>query len=317
MKQVITLAMAFSLAIPYAAARTPDRPGYLDKVGDTLYLEQVTPSGSVPPARGVLTIQDTPEPEPLQPGTTRLQQETNVPTTGFDESAVSSFASAYRKAGKPRLAVYFNRELSDEVREKVISDRQVWEHNTHIQGSRSGKPAAELNINSKSSSYEEYGVGVTGLRDDPSESWKWEFEDNVTQALLSASANVVDRSTILRQTSANRGNTAGYGGNISTNINEMRALDKYADILIELLVVPSSNSRVGYNFKATAKYIKTGRVVGSAFVDGRSNPNPVKTSFVATDSGYSKETTQEIPSISDLSRVLSQKLMRVMSQNLK
>ena len=270
-------------------------------------LEQQTPAGSVP-ALGAGT---------LAPGLAEEQHYIAEPAGAFDQAAaaavISSFSTAYRQAGAPRMAVYFNRELSDEVREWVpgshhkvaASHSQSASYNSLNHGAASVQGTASATIESQSRHY----VGDSGKRPDMYESWHWQFEDAITNVLLNGGANVVDRAVIFRQMARQAPQTAGMDGSMSSTLNEMSALDKYADVLIEMKVTRSA-TEFGYDFRAVAKNVDTGQVVGTAFVNG--DQVQQHSAAVSRASGYAlKQDTYQ--TLEQVSQELPLKLMQSLS----
>lgn len=317
---------------------------------NTVYLEQSTPAGAVPPPRPVKPIvSPAPEASTVRP----VVEPAVTPTPGVEfDLARRDFEQAYRRAGSPRLAVYFNRELSDEVREWIPDDAvtQVSTyHETHRQsasgsgefkirgqgelqpprgskepaqpfsidasGHGSGRMQAQSETRAESSDtvLRQAYIGPTGGREDPREAWKWEFEDTLTNKLLSARANLVDRAMIFRLMAKNSPQNFGLSGSISTNINEISALEKYADILVEMLVTEAPGTAVGYDFRATAKEVKTGRLVGTAYVRGSESLQAPQSRIVAGPNGYQRETIRQVPTVYDVSSLLATRLLRSMS----
>lgn len=307
-----------------AQAQSPAAPQY-DRFGNQVYLELPTPPGQVPPPRPVMPIG--PEPTAVQPAARVSAQDRLVVSRSQapDRSGIrAGFEQAYRKAGAPRMAVYFNRELSDEVREWVPEDavttvRTRTEHDQlRVDAGKRGKLDAESTstIENTATTRTQSAVGLTGYRDDPREAWKWEFEDTVTNEFLVTRANLVDRSVIFRLMAKHSPQTAGVGGSLSTNLNEMSALEKYADVLVEVLVTESPGSVTGYDFRATAKQIKTGRLVGTAYVRGSESLYSPDVRYVAGPSGYTKQVTRQLPTVADVSSLLATRLMQSMTGGL-
>ncbi|ROH86017.1 hypothetical protein ED208_16475 [Stagnimonas aquatica] len=317
---------------------------------NTVYLEQSTPAGAVPPPRPVKPIVS---PAPAASVAAPPSQAAVVPAPAAEfDLARRDFEQAYRRAGSPRMAVYFNRELSDEVREWIPDDAvtQVSSyHETHNQsasgsgefklrgqgelkptaggkdpaqpfslqasgqGSSRAQAQSETRAESTNTVLRQAYIGPTGGREDPREAWKWEFEDSLTNKLLSARANLVDRAMIFRLMAKNSPQSDGLSGSISTNINEISALEKYADILVEMLVTEAPGTAVGYDFRATAKEVKTGRLLGTAYVRGSESLQVPQSRIVAGANGYQRETIRQVPTVNDVSGLLATRLLRSMA----
>jgi hypothetical protein len=280
-------------------------------------IEQATPPGSVPPPRA----NERPLVVEREQGYIGSKAIAPQPRFESDRSAMSAFADAYKRAKSPRIAIYFNRTLSDRITEWVGTERtlksvqyegRVTNPISH-DGKRqtSGKSDAMGSITSTRE--EQIAVGAGGGRSDPSERWAWEFEDAVVNQFLDQRVNVVDRALMLR-TMASKSSKDSIP--ISTTSNEAEALQKFTDILVEILVTRSSRSPLGYDFRATAKNIRTQTIVASTFVDGTTNPNPVTDRYINDSNGYRKIQEQAPLQIEDVARQLSVGLMRSLTSRL-
>lgn len=303
-------ALALAAALSQATALADDKPF---EAGLSDRLEQRTPAGRVPPPPA--TTLRAPALADEQPSIAEPADD----DTASADAVVQAFAAAYRKAGSPRLAVYFNRALSDEIREWIPGDHlQADLQMTHsasghslATGPVSGQSTTSVKADIRSRQY----VGATGGRQDPREAWKWEFEDAITSLFLQGNAKVVDRAVIFRQMAKQAPQTAGMDGSTSTNLNEISALDKFADILVETQVT-RSRSATGYDFRATAKNVKTGQILGTAFVNGRDDDENAPQRYVATSRGYEKQEFDPELTVEKVSRQLTLKLMRSLTAQL-
>jgi hypothetical protein len=303
-KRHFTLAVLTTLLAGVPMAHAKEQP--FDSSVLESRLEQATPAGRVPPPSS-------------QPGATALPDEQPYITETAPQSdeasgaTLAEFGAAYRQARSPRLAIYFNRELSDEIREWIpVQRQQVTLQSTQSAAGYSqgeGQFAAHETATLQMESTAELHHGASGKREDHSEAWKWRFEDAITRLFLEANAKVVDRSVILRQM-ARQSPSAD-----STSLNEISALDRYADILVETSVT-RSGAEPGYDFRATAKDIRTGRILGTALVNGSEVEGVRKSRFVATSKGYERQAESPEMTVEGISRALTLKLMRSLSQQL-
>lgn len=270
-------------------------------------LEQQTPAGSVPPLNHA----------PLAPALAEEQHYIAEPAGAFDQAAAAAvtarFRSAYHQGGAPRMAIYFNRELSDEVREWVPGSHHKLT-TTHDQSAsfnslHSGPVSAQVSANASIESQSRHYTGDTGKRPDMRESWHWQFEDAITTVLLDGGANVVDRAVIFRQMARQAPQTAGMDGSMSSTLNEISALDQYADVLVEMKVTRSA-TEFGYDFRAVAKNVRSGQVIGTAFVNG--DQVQQHSAAVASASGYALRPNTYL-TLEQVSRELTLKLMQSLS----
>ncbi|MBF0530212.1 MAG: hypothetical protein HQK55_13260 [Deltaproteobacteria bacterium] len=176
------------------------------------------------------------------------------------QETTDRFRQAYVSAGRPRLAVYLNRQLSDDVEEWDTSDRQVTSQKSVTSGQAPGKPTSgtdQAGTTSETTTYTQTYKGLGSHRAGPDEAWIWGFEDGFLEPFLAAGAQVVDRTVMLRQAAA-QSSSSGGAGPVSVKTMEMEALRNKADLFVELLVTRSPDSAYGYEFKASAKDINTG-----------------------------------------------------------
>src|SRR5690606_26473171 len=134
------------------------------------------------------------------------------------DAIVAGFSEAYRSAGQPRMAVYFNRELSDEVREWIpgtqrqLDVRASASYEAH--GPLSGPVGGAATRGPQACPTSRFYSPPTGRRSDPAEVWMWQFEDAVTAQLLEAGTILVDRAVIFRQMARLEPETAGMDGTV-------------------------------------------------------------------------------------------------------
>lgn len=187
-----------------------------------------------------------------------------VPARKDDNAGtVNRFAEIYGSRQKPKIAVFVNRALSDDVREWRTERRDVMSADSVT--STSGTPLhyREDSVNGPLAiSRQEYN-GVKEARNNTSESYLWSFEDGFMQPFLQAGANLVDRATIMRLVSQ-KADQGLKSDAIETKKTEMSALLDYADVYVEILITRSPSAPTGYEFRAAAKEVKTGRILANA-----------------------------------------------------
>ena len=222
---------------------------------------------------------------------------------------INRFSRAYATKGKPRIAIFLNRALSDEVREWRTSHRTVVEGEGSISKSRETHFShRETTAKGPLTVYEQKQIELGGGRRSPGESNLWAFESGVMNLFLRAGANLVDRATIMRLTVL-KDNQKDSTAQVSQNITEMKALVDKADIFVELLIARVPSSLYGYEFKAIAKEIKTGRIIAHATSLNWEEDDFKEKKIKATSDGYEITEETKIPKMKDLSRDLALDLM--------
>ncbi len=298
---------------------------------ETIYLDKPTPPGSTAPLDPMKNQGQNRSPADTYRGLNPVTVQPIPSRTSEDaknnDSMVQAFSKAYRKAKSPRMTLFMNRYLSDEIQE--------WSSNSRFAATKSGSlklvdgSAAAYKRNgfispaSYSLAGESSGLDMevadgtlvvttqtkndlAGSRSPIIEENMWRIENGFMNGFLNAGANIVDRATIIRLMAMryNSNNTVDLP---EKNI-EMSALSYYSDIYIEMLV---KRTRGGYVFKTVAKEIKTGRILAVAGSDDAykklGNQNQA-TEYVATDQGFQPK-GPELKTIEDVAYDLGLCLM--------
>lgn len=169
------------------------------------------------------------------------------------ENLRSDFELAYADRGRPRIAVFLNRELSDSVLE--------WSTAHGVSFDVEGVPRSYV-----TQTRNELG----GSRPMPETAWLWDFEDGFCSPMRAAGLQFIDRAAIMRLATAADGGTGAPDSPLSVRQVEMEALKGHADLFVELLVEPVETE--GYRLRARAIEVQTGVVQAVAESTGMSPP---------------------------------------------
>lgn len=224
--------------------------------------------------------------------------------------AAGEFRARYARAGSPRIILFWNRVLSDEVQSQYANRvSAMTTSQSGVIGGRvgySGYAAAGANVNTFDAAATRERVRE-GERDSMAESADWKVETAFNRAFIDNGARFVDRAVAMRNTA--RGRRLGTDPNVQEI--ETSALVGKADLLMEVLQTPDPDSPVGYSFRAEVKDVRTGRILATVVNDG-SNIRNGPGRFVATSSGFQREAPREI-SLQDIGRALAADLMGALS----
>ncbi len=272
---------------------------------DKGYMEEETPKGAIPAQqRGAVRSDGL-------PGETALMAQPEQATAADVDAVVAAFAAAYARNRSPRMIVYFNRELSEEVREWTASERIAidGQHRSNKSG-----PDGETKESSRG------GIAISaqvatgdGGRYGPGERWMWEFEQAISEMLLDADVALIDRALAMRrQAAATDDDTLGNPSR-SVRTIEMQALEGHADLLVEVWAARSSEAPIGYEFRAQVKDINTGRLVTTVTTLGEGTADEdARRTVVATSRGY--EFVEEMPTVADAATELGVALMESLTR---
>ncbi len=187
------------------------------------------------------------------------------------------FASAYQRAGRPRVVVFWNRELSEEVGTSYtdVMRGHVEERAGIDRGEAYRTSDVEVTAGTERNDVQRRSSEFTERTD-------WKFEATFVSGLAQAGVNMVDRAMIVRRS----------GRGVQTNTPnhqaiEMDALQGYADILVEVLQTPDADAPSGTSFRVTAKRISNGRILAQFVTAGQPPVNTARR-WVAGPTGYQR-----------------------------
>lgn len=218
---------------------------------------------------------------------------TFAPTQSFAQAV--GFTSAYKRAGSPRVVVFWNRELTDETATEYDNELRG-RSDTRVGTSGSEVYRTEDVTISAGTRRRENAQRMTDL----TERADWKLESSFISGLVSAGAALVDRNTIVRK--------AGRGTSQAPNQQaiEMEALLGHADILIEVLQTSDEFAPLDTSFRVSMKRISNGRILGQFVTSAR--PPVGRGRFVAGPNGYERSVPPP-PSVDAVARQLVQETL--------
>lgn len=291
-----------------------------------VYLDNPTPPGAVPP------------PPPINEPQVKELERTFEPDTGSETTGVASeyyavsdkiirkqapavkadasagtiqrFTAMYNSKGKPRIAIFLNRTLSDEVREWRTEQRAVISGEGSISRSiETERSYREETVKGPLSVYNQQHIEEGDRRPSPTEGYIWSFEDGFMRPFLMAGTRLIDRGTIMRLIALDSGQQGSAYDPITVKAIEMSALVNKADVFIEILIAKYPSAQSGYEFKAVAKEVKTGRILANATSLNWDKDRLKSKKIIATNSGYEIVDEENMPKVQNVSRDLAIDLM--------
>jgi hypothetical protein len=220
------------------------------------------PTKVAPPVRdgGEALDATSPKPNPFKP----------------QDDVIARFRESYAQGGRPRLAFWWNRQLSDTLAQWYSESRTVTADKSR--NSTEGDLTLKQSGGKQSVTETQRRADDSAERRAREETWEWEFQDGFLAPFLQADAQVVDRTMITR--------IMGAGAEeIDPKTVEVMAMQTMADLMVEVLVADSAQSTTGYELRARILDVKTGRVL--AMVNSRALKEWQKTDKVtATSKGF-------------------------------
>jgi len=286
--------------------------------------EKITKPGTVPPPRQNNFYQE----KPLEIKVIHSQSESQK---GREKQEIlKKFRLTYTQQGEPRIVIFVNKKLSDEISEWEVNSVNLQQTSLELEGSgnvykyepeenkdkdkvtseESFKYENKLKVKEKVSSLIKPQQNTF-----PTENTTiWKFENNFIKPFLEAKVNIVDRNVIIRLMGLSEMQNKPID-EIDIKSIEMQALKEYADIYIELLINKDINSPTGYIFKAKAIDIKTGKLLAYAVSSGISGKETEDKKVEVTSHGF--EITKESmtkPSLEESSKELAFILMEQLAE---
>jgi hypothetical protein len=287
-----------------------------------IHVEPTPPGAVAPPAppqvvkpyRAAAEQMTEVQPQAMQPSDTghpsspAVYNRQTPPSSG--SLVMDQFKQQYRRKGSPRVAVYLNRALSDDVREWNTQRRLV--------------VAIEGEITSETEKRTDTFKGPGGVsvyqqthnadqeRRSPGESWMWSFEEGFLNPFLKTGTRIVDRATIMRLAASESGQQGSAYAPIAVKAIEMDALKGKADIFIEILIRRAPKTELGYEFRASAKEVQTGIVRAIVTSNGWNYNRPAKEKVIATETGYrfvDEKDTADLPEVQVVAKDLALAMM--------
>ncbi len=227
-----------------------------------------------------------------------------------------SFRTAYRRAGSPRLAVFWNRVFSDGLRDMEAGNRIVVE-TSGAKASGGGDKTFSERQTGRVVIKAESRVETGGRASPVTEIGEFRFQAGYLQPLIRAGASVIDRAAIMRITDAERRLRDTAIPLDDQQLIETAALKDHADLLIQIALSPSAESKTGVFFQVKILEVETGRIRANFFHDGtfpKLPHPPARKVWKAVRGGYiqvSEEQKMPEPDIDleRMGRILSEETM--------
>jgi len=241
-------------------------------------------------------------------------------------TVLNHFIKSYETAGQPGIAVFWNREFDDQLSQWYQALRTSQTGETAIKGkdkfepSGGDDPAYERNVSGGgkivAAQYLEVRDKVQNRRGFGNESESFDFSAGFTSTFLSVPAKILDRKAIMRLVQRDGAKEAGAEMISDYQKVETDALVGYAEYLAEILLTPDQSGDTSWAFMVTVKSVSTGQVV-AMFKSTANKPfeEQQKTQWVATDSGYQKETDErKIGTPTEVGEQLALETMQALSK---
>jgi hypothetical protein len=213
----------------------------------------------------------------------------------------AAFKAAYNNAGRPTIALLWNRAFSDMLQQGTAQQTNI-DSGALVAGRYSNTAVAV-----KSTVITEQNTKTTQAeRAAPTEKFDWQMRSAFTQAMIDAGTQLVDRNVIMRTTAADQKGTSP-----DTQQIETEALAKHAALLVEVLNTRDSSSATGWATYVTVKRLKDGIVLMEGYLDGNPPPKPIGSPKYQADprGGFKEVHDYDYVQYTDVGRRLAEQTM--------
>lgn len=239
-----------------------------------------------------------------------------APVVPSDATIIADYGRAYRFLQRPRIAVYWNRSLTDRISQWFEPRRRA--SSAEIESSMQ-VPHGPLRgtIRGSSATGEQY-LATDPKRGGMVERDALEFESAFYEPFLNAGTKFVDRAAILRLSRSDMRNPLQRDASPDVQVLETEALKDYADLLLEILLVPDAKAPAGFAFHILVKRVRTGQIVASRFTRalGASTAQPAPKGELVPGPGgfYRKQPPPSYASVADIGKRLAMETMQAISR---
>jgi hypothetical protein len=249
-------------------------------------------------------------PEVLGNGGDQARDEIQSAAAGPSAAEISrAFRTAYAQAGRPRLAMFWNRELTARLsqwaaRGRLLIAREARVDSTEVTGEADSATSLSWQRNQGQG---RSGRSMGALADA-------EFEAGFTAPMLDAGARLVDRATIMRVRESDTRGDAGHDRASDAQIVETEALKGFADYVAEITMLPDAEAPGDRAFRVRVKRIPDGLIAASLVARGTQTAEAGRSRWVATSNGYEKVDDARLVSAENLGRAVALATMQALSR---
>jgi hypothetical protein len=191
-------------------------------------------------------------------------------TSPDDGTAImESFRQKYATAHNPRIALFWNRELTDHLARQILQTSATTSN-------KSESSTATGDATSKSTDKREQAVTSTTNSQASLDDNQRESLDPRTDALLrtafletmrQAGVRFIERSLMVRNAAA------GEKAPIDDQLNEMKALQQQADWLMQIVLVRDAHAPLGFSYRIAVEDIKSQALITELFTPAAPPPH--------------------------------------------
>ena len=239
-----------------------------------------------------------------------LERPTPQPMPDNSPQTINAFSAAYRMAGLPRVALFWNVALTDQLADDRVQSTRVQRSTTGSSSSidqtttgdagsarlREGddKRVSDMTIDRTTRTTNNANRGSPLQERDA-----FRLENAFMKSMRDGGVQFIDRAAIMRTTAANAG-----GGGDSRTI-ETQALMGKAELMLEVLLTRDQEALLGWGFRGMLRDIDSGRMLASFYSRAMPVLAPVPAQYRATDRGFTRVEMKHVVTLEDVGRTLA------------
>ncbi len=233
-----------------------------------------------------------------------------VPAAAHPDFNRAAFRSAYARAGRPTIAVLWNREFTDMLQQGTVSQ-------VSIDTMRAGAASRDTVRLPGYTGTEAAGIAASrttitagdvkteqARRAAPIERTDLEMRSAFMQTITATGVRLVDRNVVMRTTAAAR------KGALDNQQVETQALSRHAKLVMEVLNTPDPAAATGWSTYVSIKRLSDGVVLAEGYMNGQEpegTPRP-EPRFEADPNGGFREVVKT-RTVSDVGRLVAEQTL--------
>lgn len=222
----------------------------------------------------------------------------------------AAFRAAYARAGRPTIAVLWNREFTDMLQQGTASQVSIdtvrmgaaTRESVRVPGYAGTEVAGAVAGNTTITARDTRTVQAR--RAAPIERTDLEMRSAFMQTITASGVRLVDRNLVMRTTAA------GQKGTLDSQQVETQALSRHAKLVMEVLNTPDPAAATGWSTYVSIKRMSDGVVLAEGYMNGQEPEGTVRGTpkFEADPNGGFREVVKA-RTVTDVGRLVAEQTL--------
>lgn len=239
-----------------------------------------------------------------------IERPAQKPVADTSGPTIAAFRSSYQSAGLPRIALFWNVALTDQLADDKVDRTRITRSasgssNSLDKTTRGDAGSARLRENDEKR-VSEVTIDQSTLTSNNAnrgmplpERDAFRLENAFMKTMREGAVQFIDRAAIMRTTAAN----AGGGGDSRTV--ETKALQGKAELMLEVLLTRDQDAPIGWSFRGVLRDIDSGRTLATYYSRAMPALPTLPPQYRATSRGFERVDMKHVVSIEDVGRTLA------------